>query len=69
MKYAELSHLGSFLIPTLPPPPPMTHTERTQLDIDKEKNAYGSALGPDWASDLTMKGINEVFIKTSLPKF
>ena len=25
-----------------------------------EKNAYGSALGPDWAFDLKMKGKNEV---------
>jgi hypothetical protein len=31
------------------------------LNIEStEKNAYGSALGPDWAFDLKMKGKNEV---------
>jgi hypothetical protein len=29
----------------------------------KERNAYGSALGPDWAFDLEMKGKNEVNLK------
>ena len=30
------------------------------LDVDKEKDAYGSALGPDWSFNISMKGSNEV---------